>query len=269
MNPKLDISCDRLRNLYLQDGKTIKEVAYFFSCSPTTIRRRLNEYSIEIYPHGPRERVVTPCWSSQMAYAVALLVTDGNLSKDGRHLTFTSSDFELLEIFNHCLNKDLRILPQSKKSKNCYRIQWSNRSFYRWLVEIGLKPNKSSQLGTIDVPFVYYPDFVRGCLDGDGNINVYLDQRNSYKGKIYKYERLCLRFTSASIHFLEWLRSIIFQSIEVKGGIYAKKAREGHQPIWDLKYGKKESICILRWVYHSQNIPRLTRKYDKAQHFLA
>lgn len=38
-------------------------------------------------------------WSPEFAYAIGLLVTDGNLSPDGRHLNFTSKDRELAETF--------------------------------------------------------------------------------------------------------------------------------------------------------------------------
>ena len=33
-------------------------------------------------------------WSADFAYAIGLIMTDGNLSPDGRHLCFTSKDIE-------------------------------------------------------------------------------------------------------------------------------------------------------------------------------
>ncbi len=38
-------------------------------------------------------------WSPELAYAIGLLVADGCLSKDGRHIDFTSKDLELVESF--------------------------------------------------------------------------------------------------------------------------------------------------------------------------
>jgi len=43
-------------------------------------------------------------WTPKLAYVVGLLVTDGNLSKDGRHITMRSSDRQLLDTFKDCLN---------------------------------------------------------------------------------------------------------------------------------------------------------------------
>ena len=35
-------------------------------------------------------------WSPEFAYAIGLLVTDGSLSKDGRHINFSSMDLPCL-----------------------------------------------------------------------------------------------------------------------------------------------------------------------------
>lgn len=43
-------------------------------------------------------------WSPKLAYIVGFIVTDGNLSSDGRHLTFVSKDVQLLKIFKEILN---------------------------------------------------------------------------------------------------------------------------------------------------------------------
>lgn len=43
-------------------------------------------------------------WSPQIAYAIGLIVTDGNLSPDRRHFDFTSKDIELIEAFKKCLS---------------------------------------------------------------------------------------------------------------------------------------------------------------------
>jgi len=35
-------------------------------------------------------------WTPELAYVVGLLTTDGNLSKDGRHIAIKSADLQLL-----------------------------------------------------------------------------------------------------------------------------------------------------------------------------
>jgi hypothetical protein len=38
-------------------------------------------------------------WNSEISYGIGLIATDGSLSKDGRHITFTSKDQQLAELF--------------------------------------------------------------------------------------------------------------------------------------------------------------------------
>ena len=42
-------------------------------------------------------------WSANFAYAIGLLTTDGNLSKDKRHISLTSKDLEQIENFQKAL----------------------------------------------------------------------------------------------------------------------------------------------------------------------
>jgi len=42
-------------------------------------------------------------WTSELAYVIGLITTDGCLSPNGRHLTFTSCDKQLIETFKKCL----------------------------------------------------------------------------------------------------------------------------------------------------------------------
>jgi hypothetical protein len=268
MNYKVDIPQNILTQMYLCEEKTIEEIATSFQCSPTTIRRRLREYKLHSLERGPRQPKFIPKWSANTAYSIGLIATDRNLSKDGRHLTLTSSDLEILNNFKKCIQTDFHLDLHVKPNRNYYRIQWSNTGFYNWLLEIGLMPNKSNQLGPIKVPTEYLRDFVRGCLDGDGNINTYIDNCEHYKDKTYSYQRLSIRFTSASQHFLEWLQISITQQTGARGGIYGHRSRPGQHPFGDLKYGKRDSIRILRWIYHSSDIPYLSRKYEKALPFL-
>lgn len=119
-------------------------------------------------------------WNFELAYAVGLLVTDGNLSKDGRHINLRSSEKILLNTFKKCLNLKNKI--GYTIGQRGYRVQFSNVQFYGWLSRIGLFPAKTYTIGEIKVPDEYFRDFLRGHLDGDGSITTYIDRYNIYKG---------------------------------------------------------------------------------------
>lgn len=71
-------------------------------------------------------------WSPEFAYAIGLLTTDGNLSKDGRHLEFASKDFELIQIFKKCMTlKNVKASKKGNGDKRYFRIQFSNIRLYQ------------------------------------------------------------------------------------------------------------------------------------------
>jgi len=113
-------------------------------------------------------------WNPEIAYAVGLIATDGSLSSDGRHLILVSKDISLLKTFKKCLGLKNKIgLRRSGYTgrKNCHHVQFGNVILYKWLLNIGLMPNKTKIIGALRIPNQYFFDFLRGHLDGDGCIS--------------------------------------------------------------------------------------------------
>jgi len=204
-------------------------------------------------------------WTTNLAYIIGLLTTDGNLSKDGRHIIMRSSDLQLLDTFKKCLHLTNKI-AQSKNDgwakKPRYRIQFGNVQLYRWLLKIGLFPAKSYIIGPLKIANQYFSDFLRGHLDGDGSIITYKDYYNVFKNPAYIYTRLYICFRSASKNHIEWLRKKTTKLYNIKGSIAEQKPRRKEQStsIWILKFAKKESIRLLHRIYYKDNLPCLKRK---------
>lgn len=209
------------------------------------------------------KRVQSFVWSAELAYVVGLLVTDGCLSSDGRHIIFTSNDIESIGNVIRILKLKNKIGFTRNKTSEVYRIQITNVQLYDWLIKIGLSPAKSLTIGEINVPDKYFVDFLRGHLDGDGSITTYTDKYNAKKNKKYTYERIFVRFISASEKHILWLRNKIISNLNVKGAIHKTKVRNtSPNPIYIIKYGKKESIKLLSKIYYSANLPQLSRKKE-------
>lgn len=212
-------------------------------------------------------------WTPNLAYAIGLIATDGCLSRDGRHIIMRSSDIQLLETFKRCVGTSDKITEtfcNGFAKKPSYRIQPSMVQFYRWLLTIGLTPAKTYTIGSLNIPDKYFPDFLRGHLDGDGSISSYKDFYNTYKNPKYIYTRLWLRFISASEHHIEWLRLRILQLTSIKGHRWTdmNTNRVKKVPMHVLKFGKKDSIRLLNWMYYNPDVPCLERKRKKAQKLL-
>lgn len=180
-----------------------------------------------------------------------------------------SSEIEQLENFKHCLNLKNKIGTTRNGDVISYRVQFGDVQFYRWLMKIGLFPHKTYDIGSIAVPDKYFRDFLRGHLDGDGSITTYTDYYNTFKNPKYVYERMFVRFISASKTHILWLKDKILKNFHVDGPVHEAKTKiENHVSIYVIKFGKKESIKLLKQIYYDNDIPCLTRKRNIAEKFI-
>ena len=272
-NLRAAVSEAELRELYVAQGMPIVQIAARFGLAPTTISRRFADLGIPARRQGPvpgtRYGVAAAQkwqWTADLAYVVGLITTDGNLSRDGRHLAMTSKDTDQLETVRRCLGITARITLGTNPLP-CYRMQWGDVVFHRWLMDVGLMPAKSLRLGPLRVPDEWLRDFLRGCIDGDGSIVTYIDRYNVHKNPTYIYTRLYVSIVSASPRFLEWLRAAV-QDLSGLSGSLTSRRTQSENRLWCLRYAKRESLALLRWIYYDPYLPSLRRKREIAEPFL-
>ncbi|MBP7694686.1 MAG: hypothetical protein KA764_22375 [Anaerolineales bacterium] len=271
MGGSRDFNPEELKRLYVDDGLPARALAARLGCGETTVYRRLAALGIARRPPGtvPGSRTDFSAWSAPLAYAVGLIATDGNLSRDGRHLTMTSADVDLLDTIRNCLGGQAAITThRSSYGSRVNRIQWADRAFHEWLAAIGLMPAKSLRLGALQIPDEYFSDFLRGCIDGDGSILTYIDYYNAVKNPSYVYTRLFVTLASASRPFLEWVHGTLTRLIGLRRAVMTQVRSAPRHPISVLKYAKRDSITLLNWLYYAPDVPCLARKRIKAQPFL-
>ena len=163
-----------------------------------------------------KERFSSFRWTEDFAYATGLLTADGNLSPDGRHIEFCSKDIENVIHFQQCLNIGTKISLKKRGTpppRLCHRTQVGDVALYRFLQEIGLKPKKSRTLGSMLIPEVVFPDFLRGLWDGDGGFTTFHHpetRRLQWKARI----------SSGSPIFLQWLQGAIERMYGLSGKTY-------------------------------------------------
>ena len=201
-------------------------------------------------------------WSPEFAYAIGLIVTDGCLYSDGRHINFTSKDREQIDTFLRCLHISMHVGKKASGSfpeKKCFVVQIGDVLFYEFLVSIGITPKKSKTIGKIDIPEKYFFDFLRGHFDGDGTFYSYWDKR--WKSSFMFY----MEFISSSKKHILWLRKEIQKRIGIKGHITTSV----RSSVYQLKYAKRESLKLIEKMYYNENVPCLSRKRDKVMNTLA
>lgn len=199
-------------------------------------------------------------WSSDFAYAIGLITTDGCLSGDGRHIILTSKDREQLENFLKCLRVKKNLHQNRSSSGRIYlKVQLGDVNFYRFLLTIGLMPRKSKILKEIKIPEEYFFDFLRGHFDGDGTFYSYMDKR--WKSSYMFYT--C--FVSASWDHIDWIQKMIYSTVGIKGHITKVKTINW---IYQLRYAKKESMQLLSKLYYKKSLICLSRKRKKIENAL-
>lgn len=196
-------------------------------------------------------------WSPGFAYAIGLFTADGCLSSDGRHLDFTSKDRDQVETFNRCLNLSNKIgLKNSGHGTTAHHSQFGDVLFYDFLKKIGLTPAKSKTIKQVDVPDLYFSDFLRGYFDGDGT------SYSFYDSLFPKSYRFYISFMSASPPFIDWLRTKILSQVKISGHLSHSYRNKTYV---QLKYSKREAIVLSKYMYYNSSIPLLKRKYLKIQ----
>lgn len=198
-------------------------------------------------------------WSPDLAYAIGIIATDGNLSPDGRHINITSKDKELLLSVKSCLNLKNSIGRKSRSKlfeKKYYVIQFGDVLFYRFLENIGIHPAKSKTIGEVATPKQFFRDFLRGCIDGDGNIGTFKHPQSNHL-------QLRVRLCSASKTFLQWIHQTVVLLTEVRHG-WISQTRD----VYSLAFGTEESVKILKFIYYRNSTHKLLRKYRLAQAYM-
>jgi hypothetical protein len=200
-------------------------------------------------------------WSPEIAYAVGLIATDGNLSPSGRHVSVSSGEREVLETFLRCVDRRAKIgHVKGGFGTNGLRVQIGDVGLYRWLQSIGITPRKSLTLGPITVPDEVLAHLLRGLLDGDGSIiDCTYDGTGKARGR--RYRTLLVRFNTASREHAEWVRHRISERYGLHGGLWCEDG------MYQLTYAKRASRRLLPLLYPAPNVPCLSRKREVWRNF--
>lgn len=193
-------------------------------------------------------------WTSNLAYAVGLIASDGNLSRTTANISFSSKDIEMMDLFQKSIgiNKTPgRHTRGGEKIKKYYYLNFKSRQFHDFLNSIGIEPAKSKTIKSVLLPDEYFADFLRGLIDGDGSFWTFWDKRwkNSFG------YNLCV--STASYKFATWLKKRVSTLFGVKGFIVKGAG------VYSIRYVKGDSRILFDRMYCHPNLLYLPRKYHK------
>lgn len=193
-------------------------------------------------------------WSPNLAYAIGLIASDGNLHKDGRHILFKSADEELVLKYRSALgisNKIGKSARGGEREKRYFYTGFSSVAFQKFLNNIGITSAKSKTIKCVYVPNDFFADFLRGLFDGDGTFYHSWDKRWP-RSFIFQ-----VSFASASLSFMQWLKEKLTTLYNTKGFICRGAG------VYNIRYFKGDSRKIFSAMYYNDGLLFLNRKYDK------
>ena len=189
--------------------------------------------------------------TEEKAYWLGFLYADGYVGENTIELTLKESDYNHLAKFAKALDYDGPI--SYKKDVKAYRVSLCSQYLCDSLTKKGCMKAKSLILNfpTNDqVPTELIKHFIRGYIDGDGSIGIYLSNKTD-KTKQFRCSILGTK------DFLDNLYLILKKECFITKTKYSP-----HGKAWALNIsGNKKNIKVMQFLYNNANI-YLDRKYD-------
>ena len=201
------------------------------------------------------------CPENLFWYLVGLIAADGNLSSDGRRIDITGDRQHLTQLRDALAIQNRVTRKENGSGGYAWHIQIGSRNLYEKLLCIGLTPRKSWTIGALKVPEHRFPDFLRGVIDGDGNI---MSWNHPTNGR----EQWRIRIVGVSKPFLSWISETIERLWYIKGAIHKSQNPTRQFPLYTLKYGKLSARVISSKCYYPRALS-LERKRKLAERCFA
>ena len=238
--------------IYIQNdfGKiSQREIARRLGVGKTTVNRWSKEVGLFFRKHTVNENFFDT-WNNEMAYVLGYIITDGNISwntvKGYYSMTITAAakDVDHLEAIR-CLLKSTKPLLYSA-STNSYRLIVNSKIVCRRLMQFGIIPNKSLVVRIPQIPYGYICHFLRGVVDGDGNVRFVNRKRSPY------FE---ISIASGSLLFCHDLMTVIKKELNIDGGF---RHQQGNTYV--VQYSCRRAFLLGNWIYNHSTI-HLERKF--------
>lgn len=259
---------EELRRLYLIEKKSLEDIARLYGVSRVAIwkycvteglvRRGRSEARLEAQKKGKVPQSFFDIndnffsnWSTEMAYVLGLIATDGCISKSGT-VSLCINDKDLLEKVKLVMDSEHKIC-QSKHQEGLYCFHFARPLIVKDLAGIGILPRKSLNIKFPAVPDAFLKDFIRGVFDGDGS--VYFEKRS-------KRYPLRTTFVSSSQEFIEKLEITLQQLGLPRRVIHKQGTKNGTH--FKIRYSHEDSGKLFKVMYYDViNGLFLERKYKK------
>lgn len=193
--------------------------------------------------------------SPEKYYFLGFLAADGSLTNNGIIFELNKKDGYMVKKLNDYICPEKEVV--FRKKTNSYRASFSNIKMTRKLKKyFSMTSNrKTEEIRFPEVPNKYLRDFIRGIIDGDGNI----DSTKGYKGdKIYIGARLRILGNEIFLKELNEKTKLLYPH---NTNAVNKKGKEN---IYVITYNFKTARELLKIIYYDGCLC-LKRKFDRSR----
>lgn len=208
-------------------------------------------------------------------YLLGVFITDGCVYENGRNKKdgkihyasqISSTDIDWLNDMKNKIGTNLKL---QRFTDTYYAIRITRNELAEWLIEHNCNPRKTLTIKMPNVPTQYMPDFLRGCMDGDGSIGTYTDKHGRVSRKCF--------LISSSLPFLEEIQGYL-KTQDIGSTIIEKKQTKPSEVNGKLIIQKNKcyaltthatnSYKLVKLVYYPGHTLSLKRKNMKAQEII-
>jgi hypothetical protein len=240
---------EELGKFLLSSGTRLEMVADVLGRTRCAVaQKNTSEWNVRV-PHGNNALAVETAfdtWSPIMSYILGFMVSDGNVSKDGKGISWAQSH----DYGKSHLEKLLPFVGGNVYGpcpEDGYRLVVYSEKLNAKLQSMGIPPKKSLVMGFPAVPDEFLDHFIRGVFDGDGCV------RDCASKKRNEPPRLQIRIASASEIFrkglIERLRPLGYNGSECR---------------IEVVFNHRESSRLAEWVWaRKEDAIWMEKKYTK------
>lgn len=237
---------DVLRRLYVDEGRSLQEIADIYGVAKTVINVYLTKYNI------PRNRpdlakrhylkLHNHLFSKSNPYAMYLLgliLTDGHISDYTVRIKLSKNDAEALNTIYKYFYQTEQDKPESRTTSNAETLSMGSKELLAFLAEFNLLPGAKTFSCTCPIVFDSRDClmmFLRGVIDGDGC--VYMGKNNSF----------LVNVCTASGDFAEGLAYLLETTFAVKVFIVHKTTSAGN-PLYYVQLNGAAALKVVQEIY--------------------
>lgn len=220
------------------------------------IANQTNDRTVQHYEKNPN---FFKKESSDMAWLLGFLASDGNISKNGNKIRIELSivDKEILEKIKEVVGIENPIrIREDKRGFVFASLEWSCSEHKKDLEKYNIVPKKTYILSPpTKLNEKFYIDYIRGYFDGDGTINL-----NSSHGRKSLRWGIC----GASKPVLEWIIKVLENEYNIPA-INIHKDSSHEKNFYSFAYSTISARKIYNILYteNSLFLKRKKEKYEK------